>query len=103
MKANRLLALFVLLLLLVISGWAAETGRKKRKDVRPTYPEIARKMNLRGVVTLELTISPEGKVREIKVLGGNPVLAEAAKEAAQNWLYEPASSATVETVRVDFQ
>lgn len=105
MKVSRPLAvvvLFVLLLSLSISGWS-EGGRKKRKDGPPAYPELARRMNLHGVVSLELTVAADGKVQEVKVVGGNPVLAEAAKQAAQGWVYEPASQKSVETVKVVFQ
>lgn len=76
--------------------------RKVKTRVQPMYPELARHMNLSGVVKLELIISPDGKVRSAKVLGGHPLLAEAALDAAKRWLYEPAREQTVDVIEIKF-
>ncbi len=76
--------------------------RKVKMRVQPMYPELARHMNLSGVVKLELIISPEGKVKSAKVLGGHPLLAEAALDAARRWMYEPAHEQTVDIVEIRF-
>jgi TonB family protein len=81
---------------------AAPVVRKVKMRVQPMYPELARHMNLSGVVKLELVISPEGKVKSAKVLGGHPLLAEAASDAARRWTYEPAHEQTVEVVEIRF-
>jgi TonB family protein len=58
--------------------------------VRPVYPPQAQKMHVQGDVAMKLKIGEDGGVRGIKVLSGEPALATAAKEAAQQWRYRPA-------------
>ena len=43
---------------------------KKLKNVKPSYPDIAKQARVQGVVILECTISPQGKVTDVKVLRG---------------------------------
>ncbi|MGE5125921.1 MAG: energy transducer TonB, partial [Betaproteobacteria bacterium] len=54
---------------------------KKLKNVNPTYPDIAKQARVQGVVILECTISPQGKVTDVKVLRGIPLLDQAAVDA----------------------
>jgi len=62
---------------------------KKLKDVKPNYPDIAKQARVQGVVILECTISPQGKVSDVKVLRGIPLLDAAAIEAVKQWVYTP--------------
>ena len=62
---------------------------KKLKNVPPAYPDIAKQARVQGVVILECTISPQGRVTDVKVLRGIPLLDEAAKEAVRQWVYTP--------------
>ncbi len=62
---------------------------KKLKNVPPTYPDIAKQARVQGVVILECTISPQGKVTDVKVLRGIPLLDAAAIEAVKQWVYSP--------------
>jgi protein TonB len=62
---------------------------KKIKDVAPVYPDIAKQARVQGVVILECTISPQGKVTDVKVLRGIPLLDAAAIEAVKQWVYTP--------------
>jgi len=62
---------------------------KKLKSVSPEYPDIARQARVQGVVILECTISPQGKVTDVKVLRGIPLLDQAATEAVRQWIYTP--------------
>jgi len=57
--------------------------------VQPDYPEIARAMHLSGTVRLRALISTDGRVRELTVLSGNPILARAAVAAVSEWRYRP--------------
>jgi protein TonB len=62
---------------------------KKLKTVAPVYPDIAKQARVQGVVILECTISPQGKVTDVKVLRGIPLLDQAAVEAVKQWVYTP--------------
>ena len=68
-----------------------EILRRAKSKVQPTYPELARKMNISGTVKIEVVVSPNGTVKDARVVGGHPVLASAALDAAKKWRFEPAS------------
>jgi protein TonB len=59
------------------------------KRVAPDYPMQARQLRIEGAVQVEATISKEGNVSNVKVLGGHPILARAATEAIKQWKYRP--------------
>jgi TonB family protein len=80
----------------------ADDSRKIKQQVAPVYPELAKQNHITGSVKLEVVITPQGGVRTVKVLGGNPVLADAAERAVKNWKYESGSEET-RTVTVDFK
>jgi protein TonB len=62
---------------------------KKLKHINPAYPDIAKQARVQGVVILECTISPQGRVTDVKVLRGIPLLDSAAIEAVKQWVYSP--------------
>ena len=55
----------------------------------PLYPEIARRSRISGPVQVQVTISEEGRVIEATVLNGNPLLRQAALDAARRWVFSP--------------
>ena len=59
------------------------------KVVNPVYPEIARKAQVEGVVIIEATTDPSGRVFKAKVLRSVPLLDQAAVDAVKQWVYEP--------------
>jgi TonB family protein len=61
----------------------------KIKDVTPVYPAIAKSARVSGTVQLELTIGPDGKVADWRVVKGVPLLDEAALDAVKQWEYTP--------------
>jgi TonB family protein len=67
------------------------------------YPEAARRMRLKGSVTVELTVTETGDVLEPRVVeSAGEVLDEALVTALKNWRYEPADVNGVK-VRVRFK
>jgi TonB family protein len=78
-------------------------GRKVKTSVKPTYPDVARQLHITGTVRLEATVAPDGKVRDTRVLGGSPLLAQEATNAVKKWKYEDAPKETVETVEIVYQ
>jgi protein TonB len=75
--------------------------RRAKSKVEPPYPELARRMNIVGTVKIEVVVQPNGVVKEARVVGGHPVLAGAALDAARKWRFEPAS--TESTGVIDFK
>jgi protein TonB len=55
----------------------------------PEYPKIAKQTGAKGMVTLSATIGKDGKLRNIKVVSGHPMLQNAAIEAVKQWIYRP--------------
>ena len=78
-------------------------GRKVKTSVKPAYPDVARQMHITGTVRLEATVGPDGKVRDTRVVGGSPMLAQEATIAVKKWKYEEAPKETVEIVEVVYQ
>jgi TonB family protein len=70
--------------------------RKLITRVEPQYPEILREKQIGGIVRLEVTIAANGTVQSVAILGGNPILAEAAETAVRKWVYAPGRSQTLE-------
>jgi protein TonB len=81
---------------------SAGGARAVRTKVQPVYPEMARRSHIEGTVRIQVLVAPNGTVRKATVIGGNPLLAEAAVEAIQQWRYEPAPGETTEVVLLQF-
>ncbi len=80
-----------------------EITRKVKNKVAPTYPEIARRMNISGTVKLVVVVAPNGAVKSTKVLGGHPLLVSAAEEAVKKWKFEPAPAEDSGVVEFTFK
>jgi len=65
------------------------SGGQLARRVEPVYPAQARERRLEGSVVLAATIMEDGTVRNVKIVKGPPILAEAAVSAVQNWRYKP--------------
>ncbi len=61
----------------------------KIKDVPPVYPAIAKSARVSGTVQVQLTIGPDGKVADWRVVKSVPLLDEAALDAVKQWEYTP--------------
>lgn len=65
------------------------SGGQIIRRVTPVYPEQARAQKLQGTVVLAIMIGEDGTVPQITVLSGPRPLADAAKQAVQQWRYTP--------------
>jgi periplasmic protein TonB len=59
------------------------------KKVAPSYPPMALQLRKQGPVELMATVSKEGAITGIKVVGGDAMLAKAAADAVSQWKYRP--------------
>jgi TonB family protein len=62
---------------------------RKIKDVRPVYPSSALAAGAQGVVVLDATIEPDGKVSTARVVRSVPFLDAAAISAVSQWEFTP--------------
>ncbi|MDP9267476.1 MAG: energy transducer TonB [Acidobacteriota bacterium] len=77
--------------------------RKMKNEVRPVYPELAKKMNVSGAVKVEIVITPAGAVKSAKALGGHPLLIESALDAVKKCRFEAAPAETTQVVTFNFK
>ena len=81
---------------------ATERTRKVVNRVVPAYPDVARTMNLKGNVKVEVVVGPSGAVKSVEIRGGHPVLAKSAENAVFEWKWESAARETRELVEIKF-
>jgi len=77
------------------------------KQTQPVYPALAKQARIQGKVQFTATINKEGKVQDLKLIDGHPLLVAAARAAVLQWEYEPTLSkgspvSVMTTVDVDF-
>ncbi len=82
-------------------GTAVGSRRVTERSL-PAYPELARRLGLKGTVKLQVTVAPDGAVKQSEVLGGNLVLAKAAQDAVRKWRWVAAPQETKEQVQLIF-
>lgn len=57
--------------------------------VSPVYPPLARQARITGTVILRAIIATDGSIKDLTLLSGHPMLAQAAMEAVRQWKYKP--------------
>jgi len=56
---------------------------------KPNYPPLAKQARISGTVELSAVIGKDGRVQDLKVVRGHPLLVQAALDAVKNWVYRP--------------
>jgi len=56
---------------------------------QPRYPILARQAHVQGTVELKAVIGANGRIQDLSVVSGNPLLVEAAIDAVKQWVYQP--------------
>jgi TonB family protein len=104
------------LLILTISGTARlivpaasaqeagseELSRKVKVKVPPVYPEVARRLSITGSVKVAVVVTPSGTVKSTKIIGGHPILVNAAVDALKKWRFETAAVESSGVVEIKF-
>jgi TonB family protein len=82
------------------SGSAGE--RKLITRIEPNYPDTLKQLKIGGTVRLRVSISAQGNVEQVELLGGNPILGEVAAFAEKKWVYAAGRSRTFAEVSFHF-
>jgi protein TonB len=69
-------------------GGSVQMAKLIRKVI-PAYPALARTARISGVVHLIGMIAKDGTIRDLQLVDGHPLLARAAMEAVEQWIYKP--------------
>jgi len=82
---------------------SGSTERKVKSKTMPAYPELARRMNVSGKVKIEVVITPDGRVKSTRVVGGHPLLVQSCQDSLKEWKFMPAPEETTQVVEFDFK
>jgi TonB family protein len=88
--------------ILAVSQAENDGARKLILRVEPVYPVILLSNHIGGTVRLKVTIASNGTVEDVQLLGGSPILGEAAMDAVRKWVYVAGRSRTVTEVSIPF-
>jgi TonB family protein len=102
-KALAGVALTAVLGTSALSQSSSEEGKRKVKTkVAPTYPELAKRMNVTGKVKIEVIITPDGRVKSTRAVGGHPLLVQACLDAVKEWKFVPSPEESTQIVEFEF-
>jgi protein TonB len=87
----------------VVRAQEGTIARKVKSKVAPIYPELARKMSISGTVKVAVVVSATGVVKSTKVLGGHPLLVDAAVDAVRKWKFEAGPEDSSGVIEFKFQ
>jgi periplasmic protein TonB len=59
------------------------------RQPQPVYPPLARQARVSGAVTFSAIIGVDGRIQNLTLVSGHPLLVPAAQEAIKQWLYAP--------------
>jgi TonB family protein len=103
MRRCALAVLLAAVSVLTISAQeSSDVFRKVLVQTPAVYPTLARSMNIRGTVKLQVQVLPNGTVKKIDVVGGHPLLTQSAVTAVGHWRFEAAPHETKEPIEIKF-
>jgi len=97
MRTRYILVLFLISLASLFGPAGKALGQQASGDnlrrivrkVAPSYPDIAKRMNLGGTVRVTAVVAADGDVKSVEPVGGSPVLIKAAEDAVIKWKFAP--------------
>lgn len=63
------------------------SSRKVLKVVAAQYPSVLKRRGIGGTVKLRVLVNPNGTVKDVQVLGGNPILSDCSVKAVKQWVF----------------
>jgi len=58
-------------------------------QLKPSYPDLARRAGVQGVVRFTAVIGLDGRIRNLQLVSGHPLLVQAAGDSVKQWVYQP--------------
>jgi TonB family protein len=80
----------------------ASDERAVKQRVAPSYPEIAKRMHVSGMVRIAATVAPDGSVTATKAVSGNRMLSSAAEDAVHKWKFVAGPDESTVEVEINF-
>ena len=68
---------------------SAPQAAKLVNKVVPVYNRLAVQARVQGVVKLEAIIATDGRIRDLRLISGHPLLVQNAMDAVKQWRYRP--------------
>jgi TonB family protein len=62
-------------------------NRRALKMVAVQYPSVLKVRGIGGTVKLRVQANANGTVRDVQVMGGNPILSDCSVKAVKQWLF----------------
>jgi TonB family protein len=59
------------------------------QKVDPVYPPLAVQARIQGTVHFTAIIGKDGRILNLQLIGGHPLLVQAAQDAVKQWVYKP--------------
>jgi protein TonB len=56
---------------------------------KPVYPPLARQARIQGTVRFTAIIGVDGRIQNLTLVSGHPLLVPSAQEAVKQWVYQP--------------
>jgi TonB family protein len=84
-------------------GSSGQETRKAIVQSSPVYPQMAKQFQLSGTVKVQVVIAPDGQIKDTKVLGGHPLLAESVLAALKKWKFAPSNTETTQVLEFNFK
>src|SRR5579864_5134423 len=63
------------------------SSRKVLKTVAAQYPAVLKRRGIGGTVKLRVLVNANGSVKDVQILGGNPILSDCAAKAVKQWVF----------------
>jgi TonB family protein len=84
------------------SSSSDESKRKVKTKTAAVYPDLAKRMNVYGKVKIEVVITPDGRVKSTRVVGGHPLLVQVCQDAVKEWKFVAGPEETTQVVECEF-
>ncbi len=65
-------------------------------QVQPPYPVLAQRYRIEGIVTVQVHVDGEGKVRKAEFVKGHSIFRSVSLDAARQWQFRPPDGAGLE-------